>query len=155
MKNLFDYLLSGSKKSEYKDVHKTFVRLSTMIDEYVSGGHSESLRDELKERREAEEKLFNLAESDPDILSVLTKYNVTVENLKLIYAQLIESGAGQPSGNKWIPVSAITDTKTLDYLLRNLQGKKLPITTSNEDVDKIVYDVLAYFKYGENLPENM
>ena len=154
MKNLFDYLWSGSKKSEYKNIHKTFVRLSTMMDEYVSGGHSESLRDKLKEHREAEEKFFNLVKSDPDILSVLTKYNVTTEYLKLIYAQLIESGAGQTSGKKWIPVSAITNTQTLDYLLRNLQDKKLPITTSNEDVDKIIYNVLAYFKYGENLPEN-
>ena len=74
MKNLFDYLWSGSKKSEYKDIHKTFVRLSTMINEYMSGGHSESLRDKLKEHREAEEKFFNLVKPDPNILSVLTKY---------------------------------------------------------------------------------
>lgn len=66
----------------------------------------------------AREQLFKLIESDEACSLVLKKYGASRQMLEALYEELLEAGAGQCAGSKYIPCFALAEPWTLDYLLR-------------------------------------
>ncbi|HHV61436.1 MAG TPA: hypothetical protein GXX51_02195 [Firmicutes bacterium] len=66
----------------------------------------------------ARERLFSLCITDPQLSSIMKRYNATEDTLEKIYAKLEATGAGQWGAGLYIPVAAIGYPESLELLLR-------------------------------------
>lgn len=91
---------------------------------------------------EAEEELWRLLEADEYLTDILSEFRVTASLLKDIYRELIEIGAGQNRGGRYVPVATLTELRTLAYCLSVL-------TTENpnqEEKLEMGYNLMMYFE---------
>lgn len=91
----------------------------------------------------AERELFSLLDKDEDTLSLLFKYNYAVSYLEEVYKRIIEEGGGQIVKGKFVPISAMTDIKTLTYLIENLRFKDL--SKKDAEITMIVAKVVMHY----------
>ena len=95
-------------------------------------------------RRKAEEDLYNLVASDPNLKIIMQKHGANKETLKEIFEAVEALGAGQWVKGHYVAASALAFRETLDYLLSN--KNKL---TSSKDNMEICYRLITYFDWGE------
>lgn len=68
-------------------------------------------------KRLAQQAIYDLCETDPECVAIMRKHGATRSTLEDLYSMLVKNGAGQMKGMFDIPASALTDPRSLDYLL--------------------------------------
>ena len=86
----------------------------------------------------AEDELFEYCESQPAVKAVMEDFQVSRKDLKEIYSQLIEAGAGQWSCGHWVPASALAYPESLKYVL----------SRSESDIKETSFNLIMYFEHG-------
>ena len=113
-------------------------------------GISDSILDQ---QDEAEEQLYNLVVSEPDLNIILRKYNASEDTLRKIYHQLIMAGAGQWAGEHWVAAAAIANQETLGYVLERFKTKELTSSGRDKEIDAVAFNLILYFGEGKPLSE--
>jgi len=86
----------------------------------------------------AEDELFDYCESQPAVKAVIEDFQVSRKNLKEIYSQIIEAGAGQWSCGHWVPASALAYPESLEYVLSRREN----------DIKETSFNLIMYFDHG-------
>lgn len=86
----------------------------------------------------AEDALFDYGESQPAVRAVMEDFQVSRKDLKEIYSQLIEAGAGQWSCGHWVPASALAYPESLEYVLSRRES----------DIEETSFNLIMYFEHG-------
>lgn len=86
----------------------------------------------------AEDELFEYCESQPAVKAVMEEFQVSRKDLKKIYSQLIEAGAGQWSCGHWVPASALAYAESLKYVLSRRES----------DLEETSFNLIMYFEHG-------
>jgi len=138
---------SKGENSQYKEIHKilsTYYQndLPTNRDDYNKSRNA---------KETAERELFSIVGKDEDTVNLLGKYNCTVSYLEEIYERIIEEGGGQIVRGKFIPVLAMTDIKTLTYLIENLRHKDLSKKENDMEIVTVVANLVRHYRYEEEV----
>jgi hypothetical protein len=140
---------SNEVRSSATSLSKEFKQLSKTLGTFYSP-NDPKFYSEIEKKKSAENRLFALVQSDPEITKILDKYSGGIELVQQIYITLIYVGAGQWAGSEYVPAAAIATPYTLNYLLMELSEKELPIKRNpDNEIMQIVWNVLNYFKTGE------
>ncbi len=91
----------------------------------------------------AEEELYDLCESDPELSMILQKHGANRDTINKVYTQLIEVGAGQYARGHFVAASSLAFGFTLDYVLNHKDDK---------DFDIIAYNLIQYFEVNRKGP---
>lgn len=86
----------------------------------------------------AEDELFDYCESQPSVRAVMEDFQVSRKDLKEIYSQLIDAGAGQWSCGHWVPASALAYPESLAYILSRRKS----------DIRETSFNLIMYFEHG-------
>lgn len=129
---------------QYKEIHKI---ISTYYQNELPKNRDDYIKSQ-NAKETAERELFSLVGKDEDTISLLVKYNYTVSYLEEIYERIIEEGGGQIVRGKFIPVIAMTDIKTLTYLVENLDLSK---EEGDIEVATVVANLVRHCGYGEEV----
>jgi hypothetical protein len=86
----------------------------------------------------AEDELFDYCESQPAVKAVMEDFQISRKDLKEIYSQLIEAGAGQWSCGHWVPASALAYPESLEYVLSRKES----------DIKETSFNLIMYFEHG-------
>jgi len=87
---------------------------------------------------QAKSALFDYCESLPQVKAVMNEFQVSRDDLKEIYSQLIHAGAGQWSCGHWVPASALAYPESLRYI----------ISRRGNDISDTCFDLIMYFEHG-------
>ncbi len=93
----------------------------------------------------AEEELYDLIESDPELSEILSAYRADRDTLEHIYRQLLFCGAGQWVQGEYVPASALATPPTLDFILR---AQANPQFDQEDDWLFISSKLIEYFESG-------
>jgi hypothetical protein len=93
--------------------------------------------------KNAEEKLFDLIEAEPALVSIMVAYHADRNTLRKSYKALCLCGAGEWTKGYWVPARALAMATTLPFVLANADASSEStwIETANR--------VFAYFDKGE------
>jgi hypothetical protein len=86
----------------------------------------------------AENELLDYCESQPAVKAVMEDFQVSRKDLKEIYSQIIEAGAGQWSCGHWVPASALAYPESLEYVLSRRES----------DIKETSFNLIMYFEHG-------
>jgi len=105
------------------------------------GTSVESLPSNVSQKKDAEEELFDLVETDPYLNAVLFKHAASRETLRHLYEQLVLAGAGQWVRGHYVAASAFAFELCLDYLLSTADAKRY-----GGDFRGVAYCLVEYFR---------
>lgn len=88
------------------------------LKDVLPAGSIEGWLEQGDEREKAENELYDLVLAENQCASVLSNHRADRETLQALYGELLEAGAGQWAGSRWIPCYALAEPWTLDFLLR-------------------------------------
>jgi hypothetical protein len=95
--------------------------------------------DEIMDRADAaEDALLDYCESQSAVRAVMEEFQVSRDDLRQIYSQLINAGAGQWSCGHWVPASALGYPQSLKYVL----------SRRDKDVRDTAFNLIMYFEHG-------
>lgn len=86
----------------------------------------------------AEEALLEYCELQPPVRAVMESFQVSLDDLKEIYSQIINAGAGQWSCGHWVPASALAYPESLKYVL----------SRRGSDIRETSFNLIMYFEHG-------
>ena len=102
-----------------------------------------SARGQPTDKERAEEELYDLIQTDPDLRQVMTAYGATRETLEMIYHKLCVHGAGQWVRGAYVPVATIATNPSLVHILRTLH-EATDLDEYNRWL-KLSHELLQYF----------
>lgn len=103
----------GTKENRLRQLR----RISHQLGKIRMPASSEDLFHYGDQEDSAKERLFSLCITDPQLSSIMKRYNATEDMLEKIYAKLEVVGAGQWGAGLYIPVAAIGCPESLELLL--------------------------------------
>ena len=89
----------------------------------------------------AKDALFDYCESQPAIQALMNEFQISREDLRGLYHQLIAAGAAQWACGHWVAASALVYPKSLRYLL----------VRRGENNKETAYKLIMYFEQGSAL----
>jgi hypothetical protein len=94
-------------------------------------------------RRQAEEALIDYCVATERIRKVMEEYNISKDDLRQFYFELINVGAGQWRTGHWVAVSALAYPETLRYIMQARDNKSR--------FEETAWNLLMYFERGTSL----
>ncbi len=94
-------------------------------------------------RGKAESALFDYCESQFGIKSLMMEFQVSRDDLKELYFELVAAGAGQWACGHWVAASALAYPESLHYVLARRR----------KDIRKTAAKLIMYFEQGIPLEE--
>lgn len=85
--------------------------------------------------------LLDYCKSQPEIQNIMKEFQVSHEDLKELYYELIKVGAGQWTCGHYVAASALAYPKSLRYLLAR----------KGYDISEIAFNIIMYFEKGSAL----
>jgi len=114
-----------------EDLGKPFDPSEAMEDIFKGGDRKSS----------AENALLDYCEQQPAIQALLKEFNISRQDLKELYHQLLMVGAGQWTCGHWVAASALAYPEPLRYLLKRRKESML----------ETAFNLLMYFERGAAL----
>ena len=96
------------------------------------------------ESRRAEAALLDYCEAQPGIRAMMKEFRISRKELREVYHQLLEIGAGHWACGHWVPASTLAYPEALRYILER-RGENLHI------LQKTAYELIMYFMRGSAL----
>jgi hypothetical protein len=100
------------------------------------------------ERRNAEEELYDLVESNQHLRKIMARHGATRDVLRELYRKLQVTGAGQWAKGHYVSASALAFGATLEFLLTNTDNGKL---ADRQAWQAVAIRMIDYFEAGRLL----
>jgi hypothetical protein len=129
---------SWQRGQELRRVSRVLGQTSLDIDSVLHGG-----------KQSAEDKLYDLVESNAKLRGVMQKEGATRDDLRKIYWRLMAAGAGQWVRGHFTPASSLCYGFTLEFVLSKLREEEATHSTPKEIWQDAGFRLVDHFQKGK------